>query len=284
MATVPAMARTHPFVMRGILAEAAVHLSWLRPAQKAHYTTLAAKHHSLAIPEFRSAMATVHQGNYRALVEYAFTLVWCSFAWFDAFSARDALLSDNWLPNWFHLLRGACLVVSRPPQAKYGPSTADESFATAMDFLSHNDFYHLSMLELELLPLVNSPISGEVLAILKHSFALASMRHVNTPLRLAMNFWVGSLPDTFIDLLHKKEPWSLVVLAHFAILVKRSETRWFMQGHGLVLYRLATEPLSEYWTGFLRWPSQEFESYRSCPAVGYQCEALGYCNLSWKDS
>lgn len=44
---VPQLAQTYHFVMRGILAKAAIHLSWLRPYRKQRYAILAAKHLSL---------------------------------------------------------------------------------------------------------------------------------------------------------------------------------------------------------------------------------------------
>ena len=259
--TVPQLAQTQPFVMRGLLAQAAVHLSWLRPGRSAHYTSLAAKHHSVGLPAFRTALDHLDESNHLALIIFSKGLVWCSFAWYDSASRAEQTSSTrsrhgDWLPPWFHLLRGSCLVVNAcrawirrdlhilPPRlVDVGGDGAESG--------------RIAALQRQLKPLVHSPACEPVLSALGEAFNLASMHHHNTPLRNAMNFWMGALPNDYLDELHRSEPWALVVLAHFCILVSRSETRWFMEGHGKALLRSVLQRLGPAWTPYVQWPCKE---------------------------
>lgn len=261
---VPQLAQTYHFVMRGILAKAAIHLSWLRPYRKQRYAILAAKHHDAAFPEFRSALQQMNQHNYRALILYSKGLVWCSFAWCETLTDEHRTLScesgSSWLPRWFHLLRGSCLVVEAcKPWIESGlylsppPLEDDPAFTTSLDNC------RLAALEDHLLPQVESPICEVVLSGLQEAFARAALRHHNTPLRNAMNYWMGMLPNEYLEALQDQTPWALVVLAHFCILVSRSETRWFMKGHGAKLLHSTLERLPKAWKEYTEWPREEVQ-------------------------
>lgn len=247
--------------MRGILAKAAVHLSWLRPTQQQHYTLLAARHHGRALPEFRSTLQRLDAHNYSAVIAYSFSLVWCAFAR-HTMSSTDGLISqnprkDDWLPEWFSLLRGSCVLVnSCRVWIKTGTHVLPElgdSFSSSQSL--DND--RILDLTIRLVPLSEPSLCEKVLSTLRHSFALASMHDQNTPLRNAVNFWIGALPDQYLILLKGGEPWALVVMAHFCVLVHRSETRWFMKGHAAQLLQKIVERLGNSWEEYLQWPCEE---------------------------
>lgn len=248
--------------MRGILAKAAIHLSWLRPSQKAHYTSLAANHHGAALPEFRSNLQKLSEQNFRALILYAKGLLWCSFSGFGTFHPCEQTNSfetdDDWLPQWFNLLRGSCQVVECcKPWIEKGsyflsPPPDDLSF-----FLSSADNHRLAALKRTLVPLVESSLCETVLSALQGAFARASMRHHNTPLRNATNFWVGTISDEYLSEVRKQEPWALVVMTYFCILVYRSETQWFMRGHASDLLLSILKRLPPQWKAYTSWPREE---------------------------
>lgn len=257
---VPRLAQEHHFMMRGILTKAAVHLSWLRPSRKEHYTLLAAKHHSIALPHFRSALAVMDRKNYYPLIVYSKGLVWCSFAWCEPFSGLTRMTpsEENWLPSWFYLLLGSCLIVK---SCKSWIESGSHLLLPALDDLTEysksSDCIKMLTLISSLDALSGSSVCPMVLSALSEAFARASMRHHNTPLRNAINFWVGMLPNDDLDSVHKGEPWALVVLAHFSVLIFRSETRWLMKGHARRLLGLILLRLKSTWLQCVQWPLME---------------------------
>lgn len=96
-----------------------------------------------------------------------------------------------------------------------------------------------------------------VLSTLRESFTRASVQALNTPLSNAMNSWVGCLPDEYMVLLQASEPWAIVALAHFCVLVHRSETVWFMKGNANQLLQQIIDNLKEPWGVFIEWLRKE---------------------------
>lgn len=94
------LAQDYHFIMRGILAKAAVQLSWLRPARKELYLLLAGKHHNATLPELRSALQHMDRDNCYALIMYAKDLVWYSFAWYNTFAGQNKGVCYNAAADW----------------------------------------------------------------------------------------------------------------------------------------------------------------------------------------
>ncbi|KAF7536408.1 hypothetical protein G7054_g4545 [Neopestalotiopsis clavispora] len=141
----PRLGQAYPFVMRGILAMAATHLSWLKPSQQAHYAMIAARNHHAALPEFRSCLQDINKQNCYALVAYAKSILWCSFSGFR--SSHSYKIGQNWFPEWFRLMHGSChLVEISKPWIKEGPHVHQEVESTVDTSSSLPDDHRLSIL------------------------------------------------------------------------------------------------------------------------------------------
>lgn len=55
------------------------------------------------------------------------------------------------------------------------------------------------------------------------------------------------------------EIWTLTVLPYFCVLVHRSETVWFIKGHGIALLLSIRERFDPYWHKFLAWPEKQID-------------------------
>lgn len=302
--TVPVLAQTHHFVMHGILAQAATHLSRLRPSSSMHYSMLAKMNHGRSLPTFRAALdAGLSSDNYLALVLYSKTLLWCSMASnqkrpdnLDANTGAENNAISDWIPTWFHLLRGSCslvelsrsLVATEELEPHVHPILRDSSRGYALlphasslneqqamaDVRLLTDQERLTQLSLRLQTTTMTQkysrslsLAPVVLSALGKAFVCASRLDHNTPYRNALNFWAASIPSEYVDLLREREPWALVVMAHFAILLHRSETVWFMKGHAaqlltkIVDFLGVTDGADGYgrwdWREWVRWPVEE---------------------------
>lgn len=257
--TVPSLAQTYPFVMHGILAMAAVHLSRMRPSRQLHYDMLAAKHHNEALPGFRSTLQNLNEENCIALITFSKGLVWCSLA-SDASSnqvKKPAGMKADWLPQWFRLLHGSCQIVKASRiWIKNGPHALRQSCNATDEPSDPADDKILTLMK-QLAPVSEESLCKTIIAALRESFVRASMSHHNTPFRNAINFWIDSLPDEYIELLERKEPWALIVLAHFCVLLHRSEILWFMKGHATYLLISISESLNEKQRHYIKWPCEE---------------------------
>lgn len=195
---VPELARQHPFLMHDILAQAALHLSWLRLAQQQHYSSLATRHHGLALPQFCLTLQHLNESNYDALLAYSFSLVWCAFATRAApltdEGIRDKSDMGRLIPEWFSLLRGACLIIRLSRPWIVHSSQSMPRIPPPAAFLQSSDHLQLTALSARLTPIVVSPLCVFMLSAIHHAFSLAFMQNHDTPMRNPVNFWIGSLP------------------------------------------------------------------------------------------
>lgn len=257
---VPLLAQTHPYVMHMILAKAAVELAWLLPHQRKHYMVLAAQHHRTALPDFRASLQDLTCENHRAVIIFAKGLVWSSFAWLEPFASHQQAGSplNEWLPTWFHLLRGSCKIVEAckkwiSPGLYILPPPLDD----LTEFLDGADSSRIMALQSHLSFITDSSICQNAISTLHEAFARASMSHHNTPLRNAMNFWVGGLPDEYFVALRQGEVWALIIMAHFCILVARSEAKWYMRGHAVEFLTSIKDRVPDSWKSYIEWPCRE---------------------------
>lgn len=244
---------------------AATHLSRIRPHQQSHYATMAAEHQSAAGPEFRTALQRLGEDNYQALISYLKGLVWCSFAEDPEFRTRPGYdAQDSWLPGWFRLLHGSCCVVeSARAWLQDGPNLLSGP-GKDIDFTQSPEDQQICAMLNSILAKNTSITCNTVLQTLREAFARSALRHENPPLRNAMNFWIGSLPFDYIQLLRANEAWALVVLSHFCILVHRSDTVWYMKGHATSLMQSIVQHLDSAWLPHIVWPLTEIMDGRLC--------------------
>ena len=110
---------------------AAVHLSRLQPSRQRELLLTARTHQVAALPVFRAAVKEMDEQNWYAVIAFSKGMLWASFASPDAESncPYASNTNDDWLPEWFHLLCGSCLLVdSARGWIKDGP------------FLHHTDY------------------------------------------------------------------------------------------------------------------------------------------------
>ena len=120
--TVPQVAFQHDFLMRGILAISALHLSCLRPDRQTYWGHVAAKQQDAALSSFRTIMTHMDQSNCDAFLALSSLIVVYGF---ESPKNSDSLGmfnykgqdSDEWLP----LIRGVnSIIMSVWPWIKNG--------------------------------------------------------------------------------------------------------------------------------------------------------------------
>lgn len=271
----PALAMEYPFLMRGILSMAAVHLSRIRPSRQGEYLLIARRYQSLALPAYRLAIQDINERNCHALIAFSKGILWSAFA-SPAFATpqpmpeqelpvhADAGGQVHWLPKWFYLLRGSCLLVNIAQRwIKDGPHFLINYCNEPVDYAASVDDEHILTLisHLRLIAaftpedeLWELEIETDVARKLRKAFARATMTNQNTPLRNAINIWIGSLPQAYMELLQQRKPRSLAILAFFCVLVHRSENVWFMQGNTVRLLSSIEQNLDDPYRDWIRWP------------------------------
>ncbi|KAJ5902595.1 hypothetical protein N7495_003123 [Penicillium taxi] len=66
--------------------------------------------------------------------------------------------------------------------------------------------------------------------------------------------WAFQIPVRFLDLLHERQPFALVVLAHYAVILHGIRDLWWMGDWGLRILKKIGSELDPEWRQLISWP------------------------------
>ena len=261
--TVPQVAFQHHFLMRGILAISALHLSCLVPNKKNHYARVAIKQQDAALGSFRAIMSHIDQKNCDAFFALSSLIVVYGFGsprssdslgMFD-YNGQD---SNEWLP----LIRGVNSVLMTVfPYIKEGRLSGlvhDHQQEPPQKGLPTVLAEQLCQLD----KLCNTSADGDG-AIEAYQSALATLRVCfvrmnNRPAyecEVSIAFlWPVMIPQEFISLLNMRKPEALIVLAHYCVILHHLDDYWWVRGWAMHIIENIHEELDEDWRYWIQWP------------------------------
>jgi hypothetical protein len=73
----------------------------------------------------------------------------------------------------------------------------------------------------------------------------------------ALRVWPMHLSVSFLELINEEHPGSLVLLAHYCILLKKIEGHWYFDGRSRRLMKAILGKLEPEWWACIRWPLEE---------------------------
>ncbi|KAI1615537.1 hypothetical protein EDD36DRAFT_191189 [Exophiala viscosa] len=270
----PQIACEQPFLMRGILAMSALHLSCCRPTQKQKWLVRAVYHQNRALPSYRYIVndfqSKMTEQNCHAVIGFA------SLTSAYAFQDPDPPNPDRSpgksspisFPEWLYLLRGArqildvgrdwisrgpmafqIRVVNHPIDLSCNPRDSHMAVLATLFDRKRRDpsLYKLSDREIEAYQLT--------LRLLRESSAMPFLPCKTLGVKLSMFRWVEKAPQAYLDLLAEGKPEALVLLAHLCLLLKEgSRSYWYMEGAAERLMAIICDALPATWRPWIAWP------------------------------
>jgi hypothetical protein len=259
------MAVSHEFLMHGLLAISALHLSTLQPNRKVELTQRAAISEHMALPYFREFVSHDSSQNVHAVVAFAgfvvpYIVTVCGSM--DTSIGRIPSLVDE-SPHWFFSFRGLLQMVGRSWMAlKEGPFRPLLSQSKMpIDFGRNPDDVHLAKIHHMLESRAHS-VDDDLETLQVCEIALDELRRVfalpQSPMRtqvmIGVHVWPGTVSQQFIELIHQRRPEALIVLAHYCVLLKKVDSCWWLDGVGRKLLAAIDLELSPEWRPWIEWP------------------------------
>ena len=261
--TVPHVAFEHEFLMRGILAITALHLSSLRPDRQTYWNHVAAKQQDAALSSFRTIMSRMGESNCEALLAMSSLIVVYGFespknadslGMFN-YNGRD---SDEWLP----LIRGVnSIIMSVWPWIKTSRLRGllhdhiQEPPQTELPGVLNEQFSHLENM--------CNRTTGGAEAVTAYKAALETLRVCfvrmnNRPpyeCEISIAFlWPVMIPQEYIRLLNEKRPEGLVILAHYCVILHHLDDYWWVKGWARHIINNIHRELDNDWLYYIDWP------------------------------
>jgi hypothetical protein len=228
------------FLLRGVLAFAALHLAHLKPLQRAYYRDQAISHHGRAVQEFQNVLSSLNEANLDSLdAAFLFSslLVVYNFA-FQILDTPDTSSADaiNSIHDWVFLIRG-CKAILDPFR----------------DTLQGGELYPLleerpqpvflngeHTFELRTLATTFATPGTDRDAVAAHAYGHAIQELEITFTRIREKTSRGEQPDVgsvlvwpvavsqdFVNMLRFQKPEALVILAHYATVLKYRKGMYF---------------------------------------------------------
>jgi hypothetical protein len=233
----PQIAFSNKFLLHGILAVAALHLSrYKKDASEANlYMTKALHHYGIALRK-----ATVLMGGFDAKsgpALYLFSMLCFNFTLGLGPKSGDFLLfGRNGIADWLVQVRGMRSVIENRPEILHHEALSplfDVSIRNMAHTNSGTD--HLPELREQILR-INPPPAElktymEALDQLSERFDVvaSSSRKVSQIFPQLVLVWLYLLEDDFVRLLQEEKPIALVILSHFCILLDSLGSWWWIR-------------------------------------------------------
>ncbi|KAK4901600.1 hypothetical protein LTR27_001372 [Elasticomyces elasticus] len=277
----PRVAFTADYCMHALLGFSALHKAHREPETASALRTSAVDHLDKALVAYREHGGPTTPEN--ADAKFVFTWLVVLFAYavppsvppIDAITELfllvkgiDTILAESWFwvsqgPFAPILTRGFQEAITLPP----GGYTAPDG----MDFgLNHLDY----MLGVDAMLLDDRRVCSLILAELKQIYDSVLRQQGQTSVASILCFpKMDSAP--FSQLIKRRVPQALVVLAYYCVLLDVLDSRWWIRGWSARVLRDIMGTLPEQWQSWIEWPVQSVLLKNQAPIVLGTSEQLG---------
>ncbi|KAF7717115.1 Fungal Zn(2)-Cys(6) binuclear cluster domain-containing protein [Penicillium ucsense] len=258
-----------PSILHLILALAAWHLAYLTPESRDSYITQAENHFTSGVRIVTRELSNFNVDNCQKIYMSAVLVCLAYFARGPQ-PGEYLIFSDSGISEWQRLLRGVKVIVTTYRQEVFSgvlaPGEAEESGAMSeslcVELREHTEevktLGQFVMQNINTQPnrsMYQSAID-DLLMIMQDVYKKRVVNDPGVGLMPSLMGWLYRLPDGFVCLLEQKEPFSLMILSHWAVILRYMESVWFMEGWSQHVLRGISANLSADFQPHISWPIQ----------------------------
>ncbi|KAF3387361.1 Sterol uptake control protein 2 [Penicillium rolfsii] len=247
-----------PFLMHGILAISALHLAHLRQDERqTEWLKIAIAHKSTALAVFSEQLHHIDESNARAMISFASIAVVFSFA--SALHCPDSNDGPNLdaLIDILMLARGVQTIGSQATEflrhSNFAPlyniadpgTTVPDDVLTALRSLEDLNVHYSQQAENHD-PKFYAPTIEEMRKLGPFTFAEP------TSLTLIGGWAIRASPE-LLEGLKSREPFALVILAHFCVFLHLTRENWCIGPWGRLVLGEIVQILDSDWQRHIKW-------------------------------
>ncbi|OTA97503.1 hypothetical protein M434DRAFT_384544 [Hypoxylon sp. CO27-5] len=262
----------HNYILHLVLALSALHLATLRPSQSTKYEELADSHSALGLRLVTDLLPDLNRDNCHAL--YFATSLVC-FVTLGKRSTRGHLLimADGWEVAWWNMFRGVRYVIetvgienvldavkplpvnveeqhNEPPASR--AVNWEEPVSKIADLISQSSHPDMEPYQKALTDL--SRCFCET-----YGTTESPTGSLNGRFEVVIG-WLYRMEDDFAARLKERQPISLIILAHFAVLFHSLEYVWCLKGWASHILASIRDTLDSDYVFWLDWPAEAVEN------------------------
>lgn len=259
-----------PYLIDEVLAFTAFHLAHVYPGSAVYLRHLSTELQTRALASFTRLTETVpNDDKATAVPRFLFSGILGRHVLADtlAYCRSDFHLFIDRFVECFNLNRGIRAVI--PPARDYLPNSELQPFlnvvldaqkkitspGTQCDPLVH-------LMDDSDLSEASANACRQTIEVLQWSFDLCDGLDEGEYPQSASVFSVR-IEVGFVDMLRKRQPEALVILAYYGVLLHRCRSFWAFADAGAPIIRAVAEHLGSYWQNVLAWPLQVIDTERN---------------------
>ncbi|KAF2849119.1 hypothetical protein T440DRAFT_399921 [Plenodomus tracheiphilus IPT5] len=265
--TLVELAFDHPYLLHAAFAITALHMYHLKDPNsplKLEYWILAERHHDAGLNVFQSMVTDIDSSNFKPVLLFAnilfpYSCVASVTAGKDLEHAFESVLSNLYLTRR-----------TRPMVSSFYTEMKESELGRMVpDDVRDIDWEAELPVDTELVQLrkfaevvhhVYPPdivdAYGYAIHVLEQIFVVAG-NNSKPPSDALPKLWIHFVSDRYMELLSERQPGSLIIFAHFAVMLHRSEHYWFMLGVAEQILKIADALVPNEWKSWLDWPKQQ---------------------------
>jgi hypothetical protein len=268
----------HPYLLQAALALSALHLSRTSgPEEAQQYLYQAEKYHEAALLNFQTTVRDIDDSNFKAVLLFAGTL------FPHACVASLAVHTD--LEHGFASVLSNLVLTRRirPMVAGFYTEMKESELGRMIpndvkdiDWHTEEQPPDTELVQLrkfsEVVHHVYPPdivdAYGYACHILELVFQVAA-KSDKPPSDALLKIWIHLISDRYVELLSEKQPGSLIIFAHYAVIMHRAaENYWYLEGVAEQILLIADYMVPGEWKSWLQWPKEQIRG-ASIPPIPY---------------
>ncbi|KAK0108756.1 hypothetical protein ONS96_002601 [Cadophora gregata f. sp. sojae] len=264
---IPRIALSHEFLMHGLLAVSALHLSTVQPSRKEELVNFASRSESLALPTFRELIKRHDPEDVSAVFAFAGFMIPYMLAVSGVLGVSSMGIPSLDKPHWFMMARGLIDLLRKNWSALEQGPFASVLISTALPVEKswNPDDAHLAEVQLKWeKERSESDVDDEglvewikTLDELRRVCSLPFVPYQTLTIMSAVYFWPGMVSSEYMKLIYERRPEALVVLALYCVLLKQADWIWFLRAVGEKLLDAIEEELDTDWKPWIRWALEQ---------------------------
>lgn len=259
---VPEEAVAHPFLMHGILAVSAIHLSRIKNGHRQSiYTNLAIAHQNQALALFRTLLGDINDSNAKAMFAFAGIVVIYTFGFPHEPEPNDPFASIDDLYQTIVLMRGVQQVINTASASLF-----DSSFSALLRVEDHERFLpEDTRLALEDLLEANRSCGAHDELHDAETYEntiytlmdLMGVIHQDLSSMTIAGRWTIRVKAKYVELVRDHDPLALVILSYYCVLLNCLRHHWCLDHWSFRVSKAIWMVLDDQWRPFVRWPMMQ---------------------------
>lgn len=256
-----------PSILHLILALSALHLSYKDPESRDKYIQQAESHFTFGVRTVTSVLSQLNADNCQKIYMAA-VLICFNYFGHGPRPGEYLIFSDAGAAEWQVLMRGVrTIVMSYHGRIFSGilEPNVDETEPVLSDSMRielHEHTIHVEALERfieqettdEAERILYTNAINDLLEIMREVYEKRSTKDPGVCLMHLLIGWLYRLPEELVGLFEEKQPRALVILSHWAVMLKFMDSVWFMKGWSEHVLLGISGCLQQEYRPWIEWP------------------------------